>query len=246
MPLSTKVRALVISRKKIGEADRLVTFFTKEHGLVRAIAKGVRKIPSSRGGHLELFTSVQVLLRESRSRRGGEKAFSYVGMVETEEYFQALHADADALDRAKRAVYALLKLFDVNQQLPEVFDAFTYAWQQFPTLSPEKRRLLESSLHLRMMQFAGLMPELHACAECGSQRPADTVILSPKDGWWKCLLCHPLLPVSSHSLSARQFAILKYIAAKPSDASRIAAQEQEAIPVERAVHLLMAHAVVQS
>lgn len=239
MPSSQKLRALVISRKKIGEADRLVTFFTKEHGLIKAIAKGVRKIPSSRGGHLELFTSVHVLLHES-------KAGSYVGAVETEEYFQTLHADADALDRAKRAIYALLKLFDVNQQLPEVFDAFIYAWQQFPALSPEKRRLLESSLHLRMMQSAGLMPELRACAECGSQRPADTVILSPKDGWWKCLLCHPLLPVSSHSLSPRQFAILKYIAAKPSDASRIAAQEQEAIPVERAVHLLMAHAVVQS
>ncbi len=239
MPSSKKLRALVISRKKIGEADRLVTFFTKEHGLIRTVAKGVRKIPSSRGGHLELFTSVQVLLHESR-------AGSYVGMVETEEYFRDLHTDTDALERAKRAVYALLKLFDVDQQLPDVFDAFVHAWQEFPHLSLEKRRLLESSLHVRMMQSAGLMPELRACAECGSQHPVDTVILSPKDGWWKCLLCHPLLPVSSHSLSPRQFALLKYIAAKPSNASRIAAQEQEAIPVERAVHLLMAHAVVQS
>lgn len=239
MPSSRKVRALVISRKKIGEADRLVTFFTREHGLLRAIAKGVRKIPSSRGGHLELFTSVHVLLQESR-------AGSYVGAVETEEYFSPLHADSDAIGRAKRVVYALLKLFDVNQALPDVFDACMYAWQQFPRIPLEKRRLLESSLHLQIMQLAGLMPELNACAECGSQRPADTVILSPKEGWWKCLLCHPLLPISSHSLSPRQFALLKYIAAKPSHAARIAAHDAETVPVERAVHLLMAHAVVQS
>lgn len=239
MPSSHKLRALVLSRKKIGEADRLVTFFTKEQGLLRAIAKGVRKIPSSRGGHLEPFTSVHVLLHES-------KAGSYVGAIETEEYFRDLHSDNDALLRARRAVYALLKLFDVEQQLPEVFDAFVHAWQELPRLSLEKRRLLESSLHVRMMQSAGLMPELRACAECGSQHPVDTVILSPKDGWWKCLLCHPLLPVSSHSLSPRQFALLKYITAKPADAARIVVHEKEAIPVERAVHLLMAHAVVQS
>lgn len=246
MPSSRKVRALVVSRKKIGEADRLVTFFTKEQGLLKAIAKGVRKIPSSRGGHLEPLTSVQVLLHEGRSHRAGEQALAYVGMVETEEYFHSLHSDMDALERAKRSAYALLKLFDVGQEVPELFEAFIRSWEELPRLSVEKRRLLESSLHLQMMRSAGLLPELRACAECGSQRPADTVILSPKDGWWKCLLCHPRLPVSSHSLSPRQFALLKYIAAKPSHAVRIAAHEAEAIPVERAVHLMMAHAVVQS
>lgn len=239
MPSSIKLRALVISRKKIGEADRLVTFFTKEHGLVRAIAKGVRKIPSSRGGHLEPFTSVHVLLHES-------KAGSYVGAVETEEYFRDLHADTDAIERAKRAVYALVKLFDVDQQLPDVFDALMRAWQDFPRVPLERRRMLESSLYLQMMHSAGLMPELRECAECGSQKPQDTVILSPKDGWWKCLLCHPHVPVASHSLSPRQFALLKYIAAKPSDAIRIAVQEPEAVLVERAVHLMVAHAMVQS
>lgn len=239
MPSSHKVRALVVSRKKIGEADRLVTFFTKEHGIIRAVAKGVRKIPSSRGGHLEPFTSVHVLLNESR-------AGAYVGAVETEEYFHELHGDSDAIERAKRAVYALIKLFDVGQQLPEVFDAFVYAWHKLPYFALEKRRLIESSLHLRMMQSAGLMPELRACAECGLRRPQDTVILSPQDGWWKCLLCHPHLPISSHSLSSRQFALLQYIAAKPSDAVRITVNEQEAIPVEQAVHLMVAHAMVQS
>lgn len=246
MSSSFKTRALVISRKKIGEADRLVTFFTREQGLVRAIAKGVRKIPSSRGGHLEPCTAVQVLLHEGRRQFGGEQGLAYVGAVETEEYFPALHADGDAMERAKRAMYALVRLFDVGQELPSVFDAFMHAWDTMPRLLQEKRRLLESSLHLHMMRHAGLLPELRACAHCGLQKPSDTVILSPKDGWWKCLLCHPHFPSSSHSLSPRQFALLKYIARKPSDAVRIAAHEQETIPVERAVHLMMAHAVVQS
>ena len=61
MPSSQRVYALVLFRKNIGESDRLVTFLTKEHGIIRAIAKGVRKIPSSRGGHVEPFTLVHVV-----------------------------------------------------------------------------------------------------------------------------------------------------------------------------------------
>jgi DNA repair protein RecO (recombination protein O) len=238
MPSSRKVRAIVISRKKIGEADRLVTFFTKEDGLIKAVAKGVRKIPSSRGGHLEPFTSVHVLLHESR---GG----AYVGAVETEEYFLPLHRDDDAISRVRRNAYALLKLFEVKQPMPELFDAFLKSLQEFPKLTAGKRMLLESSLYLRMMRTSGLLPELRACAGCGKTRPADTVILSPKEGSWRCLLCHPMVPVSSHSLSPRQFALLKYIATKPHDAVRITAGEHEAIPIEKAVHLMVAHAMVQ-
>src|SRR3990167_584267 len=97
MSHAKKVEALVLFRKNIGEADRLVMFFTKEYGLIRAIAKGVRKIPSSRGGHLEPLTKVSVLLNES-------KVGVYVGAVETIEYFQALHVDIDATARVKRVL----------------------------------------------------------------------------------------------------------------------------------------------
>lgn len=208
MPSSQKVSALVFSRKNIGEADRLVTFFTREQGLVRAVAKGVRKIPSSRGGHLELFTGLQALLYESRTG-------VYVGAAETEHYFHDLHEDHDATRRAYRGVYVFLKLFDVGQHHPELFDAFVRAWQHFPHISQGKRMLLECSLHLQIIRSAGLMPDLRESAK------------------------HPVL-------SARQFALLRYIAARPSYAVRIAAHEDEIVPVERAVHRMVAHAMVQS
>jgi DNA repair protein RecO len=47
---------IVLKRSNLGEADRLVTIFTKEYGKVVAVAKGVRRITSSRAATIEPAT----------------------------------------------------------------------------------------------------------------------------------------------------------------------------------------------
>ena len=42
-------RAVVLRQHKLGEADRIITLLTREHGLVRAVAKGVRRTRSKFG-----------------------------------------------------------------------------------------------------------------------------------------------------------------------------------------------------
>lgn len=250
MPSAKKVSALVLFRKNIGEADRLVTFFTKEHGLVRAVAKGVRKIPSSRGGHLEPLTKVSVLLNESKARQYGGQAGVYVGAVETEEYFKELHADTDASTRVKRVLHAFMKFFDTGQAVPTMFDALEQSFETLPRLFLGKRMMMESSLYLQTMQLAGVLPELSCCAECGVSKTEDPVVLSFGEGLWRCSACLPavlaglpLMHTAENSLSSRQFSVLRYLAVMPHHASRIAIADEEALHVERAVHSLVAHAI---
>ena len=45
-------RAVVLRQHKLGEADRIVTLLTRDHGLVRAVAKGVRRTRSKFGSRL--------------------------------------------------------------------------------------------------------------------------------------------------------------------------------------------------
>lgn len=59
---SYKAEGIIIRRREIGEADRLLTIFTRRYGKVKVIAKGVRRIKSRRGGHVELFNLVTVSL----------------------------------------------------------------------------------------------------------------------------------------------------------------------------------------
>ncbi len=61
---SLKVEAVVLRHSDYGEADRLLTLFTREQGKLRAIAKGVRKMQSRKAGHLEPFAQVTLMLAQ--------------------------------------------------------------------------------------------------------------------------------------------------------------------------------------
>lgn len=50
---------IVIKRKNYREADRFVTFFTREHGKITLLAKGIRMSTSRRQGTLELFNHIR-------------------------------------------------------------------------------------------------------------------------------------------------------------------------------------------
>ena len=64
---SYKAEGIVIKRKNFGEADRFLTVFTKQYGKISIKAKGVRKISSRRGAHVELLNLVDMNLYKGHS-----------------------------------------------------------------------------------------------------------------------------------------------------------------------------------
>jgi DNA repair protein RecO (recombination protein O) len=64
---SYKTEGVILKRLNYGEADRILTIYTKHYGKIRAIAKGVRKITSRKGGNLELFNHCILFLAEGRN-----------------------------------------------------------------------------------------------------------------------------------------------------------------------------------
>jgi DNA repair protein RecO (recombination protein O) len=64
-----RVEAVVLRHSDWGEADRLLTLFSREHGKLRAIAKGVRKMQSRKAGHLEPFMRSSLILAKGHDQR---------------------------------------------------------------------------------------------------------------------------------------------------------------------------------
>jgi len=73
-------QAVVIRTQKLGEADRIVTLFSREHGRIRAVAKGVRRTKSKFGARLEPGSYVDIQLYTG-------KTFDVVTQVESLENF---------------------------------------------------------------------------------------------------------------------------------------------------------------
>ena len=63
---SFRVEAVVLRHVDYGEADRMLTLYTRQLGKTRALAKGARKIASRKAGHIEPFTYVKLQLAQGR------------------------------------------------------------------------------------------------------------------------------------------------------------------------------------
>ena len=76
----------VLSRKNYGEADRILTVYSKHLGKVTLLAKGVRKPKSRKRGHIEVFSR----LKFSASRT---KGFDIMTEAELVDSFETIRKD---------------------------------------------------------------------------------------------------------------------------------------------------------
>lgn len=67
MSRTYKTEGIVLKRRNFGEADRIVTIYTKHYGKIRALAKGVRKIKSRKGPSLEPFNQTSLFLAQGKN-----------------------------------------------------------------------------------------------------------------------------------------------------------------------------------
>ncbi len=58
---------IVLKRKNIGETDRLVSLLTADYGKIMVVAKGIRKLNSSKGAYLEPGNFVKAFLINTKS-----------------------------------------------------------------------------------------------------------------------------------------------------------------------------------
>lgn len=101
MPLYS-VEAINLRSRNFGEADKVITLFSKEKGKIQAIAKGSRRPTSKFGGRLEVFCHGQYLLATGRS-------LDIISQCETIDSFRRIREDKDKLN----AGFYMVRLVDI-------------------------------------------------------------------------------------------------------------------------------------
>ena len=62
-----RTQAVILRRRDVGDADRVLTVFTPDRGKLELIGKGIRKTTSRKAGHLETFTHVALVVVQART-----------------------------------------------------------------------------------------------------------------------------------------------------------------------------------
>lgn len=215
-----KIHALILSRQKEGEADRRLTLFTKDYGILQVLAKGVRKIPSRRGGSIEPLTHVIAIV-------SGHARSYFLAAVEVVNEYPALRAQPEALVHAQSLAYLTPRLFQEEEPQASLFDAVHHAWDILPELSPSKRAILEVAVVLHALQCAGWAPSFRHCLVCRTRQPHDAAVLDSQQGGWRCLSCHTSFAGTRVSLSPRLLRAVRFIAQTPTRALQLQMTEEE-------------------
>ncbi len=175
-----RTEVVILRRQNFGEADRLLTVFSKDRGKLRVIAKGVRRPRSRKAGHLEPFTRVQLMLARGRELD--------------------IITQAEAMDPYSRICEDLLRLGQAAYVV-ELLDAFTIDRDENSALY----RLLVNTLErlsagadpeivlryyeLRLLEVSGYRPELFRCLGCGEEVHPEDQFFSPQEGGVICKHC---------------------------------------------------------
>lgn len=183
---SFRSEGVVLRHADWGEADRLITLYTRERGKLRALAKGARKIRSRKAGHLEPFTRVTLQLA-----RGHDLLI--ITQADTLEAYLPIHED---LSRTSQAAY-----------LAELLDRFTF---EEDSENHAIYRLLVETLEriekeadpwlairyyeIHLLDLLGYRPHLFECANCGREIQAEDQYFSASLGGVLCPLCGTGLP----------------------------------------------------
>ena len=157
--------AVVLRTHQLGEADRIITLLTREHGKVRAVAKGVRRTGSRFGARLEPFMCVDLQLYQGRNLDTVTQAVTkgpYAGPIcRNYPAYTAAAAIAETAD----------KLAPV-ERVPSP-QAYWLTAGAFAALARGEHRpgLILDSYLLRALALAGYAPSFDACAVCAAAGP---------------------------------------------------------------------------
>lgn len=177
---SVRAEAIVLRHFDWGEADRLLSIYTRKMGKVRAIAKGVRKMHSRKAGHLQPFTRVSLQLARGRD-------LFIITQAETIQPYLHLRQDLLLVGYAAYVAELLDRFTYDNDENPSIY---RLVWNTLDRLDTEPDPLLAVHYYeIRLLELLGYRPELFKCVNCESEIKPEDQFFSAARGGVLCSNC---------------------------------------------------------
>lgn len=224
--------AVVIKRSNFGEADRLITLFSREQGKIRAIAKGARKPQSRKTGHVELFMRSNFLFAKG-------KDLAIITQAEMVEAYAALRED---LVRTTYASYALELLDQFTVEEDKHLDIYHLVADGLGWFASHQDLLLIARFYeLRLLSLTGFQPQLFYCVSCNEMITEQDQYFSADLGGLLCPNCHQA-DRKAVEISAVAVKVLRYLQTRPYETIQsLHLRRAVHAELERMMHLYLTH-----
>ncbi|MBE8950908.1 MAG: DNA repair protein RecO [Quinella sp. 3Q1] len=173
-----KVEAIVLKTDDFGDANRVVTLFTKEYGKLEANAYGCRRSRSALSGAMQMFNHISAEITR------GSKVDT-IRDADILNFYDALTKDLE------RLAYASL-LFEIVNRMTfprqQELATFNLLKKSLPALSKRNPKVAALIGACQFMETSGVQLNFSRCVHCGADIEGDAAI-SILDGGAVCMNC---------------------------------------------------------
>jgi DNA repair protein RecO (recombination protein O) len=193
--------AVILKRMDLGEADRIVTLFSRDEGKIRAVAKGVRRSTSRSAGHLEPFTVSDVLFAVGRE-------LDVISQADTLESFREIRENLDLATHAYYLAEVVDLLTEDRSENRAVYDVLLESLHHLARAADI--RLVLVAFHVNLFDALGYRPELRECVTCRVSIQPDRNHFSALLGGVVCPGCGPAEP-TARAIGTSALKLLRFL-----------------------------------
>ncbi len=173
--MKTRTEAIIISSLNLGDADKLVTFFSLDRGMLKGVAKNARKSFRRFGAGLEAFTYSRLHLYEREHQE--------LLRIESADIIAQSARICEDLNRSAAGAVMLELVKELAPAGERNASAFLLLVHTLELLNAgEDPSFLLKIFEIKLLSLLGYQPKLDHCLSCGREPTGELIFYSMKGG----------------------------------------------------------------
>ena len=176
--------AINLKSYNLNDADKIVVMYSKENGLIKGVAKGIKKPKSKLGARMDLLVANTLQLLKGRS-------MDTIIQAQTINHFRKTREDYDKLVLSSYISEVVMNFGEGSESASKEIYELLYKALNRVAESVEKKDMLIAAIKFQMkiLLIMGFCVELDACLCCGERILDEDMYFSKQMGGVICKNC---------------------------------------------------------
>ena len=206
-----RTEGVILKKEARGEADLLLTVYTRDFGKLKILGKAVRKINSKLRSAVRIFSLSEIEFIQGKSQKTLTDAI-LIGksppLIKDLKKLRIAHKIAEVLDKLIKGQERDEKIWNL---LIEIFQRLNTESRFCGTKVKMRQSLIAYHYFFwNLIAIMGYAPDLYHCAHCRKKIIQEKNCFSQKEGGIACQICSP----KGEGISAETIKILRIILKK--------------------------------
>lgn len=182
--------AINLKSYNLNDADKIIIMYSKENGLIKGVAKGIKKPKSKLGARMDLLVANTLQLLKGRS-------MDTIIQAQTINHFRKTREDIDKLTLSTYISEVVMNFGEGSESASkDIYELLYKALDKISTAKDKKGMLIATiKFQLKMLLIMGFCVELDTCLCCGERILDEDMYFSTSMGGTICKECNEPLGI---------------------------------------------------